>query len=519
MWSYGCVVKEKNMVEKKTETSVSTSLTGVFELVTTIEQRFPVDSIKLSDGTKIWNLIRVLLCFYPWKRDAGTKTKKSSLKTFVYMVKDGVLPFNLPSNKIDICGFSDTESRKLREGMFYDVYIDPLYEVLGDEFWVFEWPTAEGKRRAPKKKIYSKNYVPMHIPVFSKTFFDIGVYHILKRKKVSKESEDVLQDAIVFFCNHTGINEDELSNHIYDAVTIFFYMKQFFVRFLRKISPKAVLMRCGYGRFHMAMAQACKELGIPSIELQHGNITKYHIGYVKASLSENKDCIPEYLLTCGDVFSDIVRKGNLFHSDKVISIGFPYMDEVKESTLEVNHQAKNFISKFSTTILVTSQWTVADEIKNFIVDVSKELEKTGRSIGIIFKPHPRDEKDYSDMETYQNIFLADKYGDLYELLQVIDIHSTVYSTSAIESLAFGKPNMFLDIGINIQDLFDIIDEKSSFLLKSPKQFIERLDYVVSHYGSVSKAAYKASEKFYKGQAKKNFEKFLSSINIRTGDKR
>jgi len=503
------------MVEEKTETSVSTSLTGVFELVTIIEQRFPVDSIKLADRTKLWNLLRVLLCFYPWKQD--TKTKKSSLKTLAYMIKDGLSPLNLSPKKIDICGFSDTESRKWRNGKFYNVYIDPFYDVLGDKFWVFEWPTAKGKRRHPKKQIYSKNYVPMRIPVFSKTLFDLGLSQVSKKKKVSIESEDVLKEVISFFCIHTDINEDELSKYIYDAVNIFFYMKRFFVKFLRKISPKAVLIRCGYGRFHMALSQACKELGIPSIELQHGNITRYHVGYVRCNHSDNTDCVPEYLLTYGDIYTDIVRKGYLFQPEKVVSIGFPYLEEVKEMPPRVNEEVKKFVSKFSRVILVTSQWTFREEIKNFIVDVSKTLVNTRKTYGIIFKPHPRDERDYSDMQKYENIFLADKYGDIYEFFQVTDIHSTVYSTSAIESLAFGKPNLFLNIGISIQDMFDIIDDESSFLLKSPNQFIETLDHVVSQYKSVSKAANITSEKIYKPQAKKNFEKFLRSINIKTED--
>ncbi len=512
----GCIIKEKNMVKKETETNFSTSLTSIFDLTTKIEQEFSVDSIQLRDGTKLWNLVRVLLCFYPWKQD--TNEKKSSLKTLAHMTKDGVFPLNLFTKKIEICGFSDTESRKLRNGKFYDIYIDPLYDVAGNGFWVFEWPTSEGKRRNSRRSIYSKNYVPMHIPVFSKTFFGIGLSQMSKKRRFSIESEDVLKDVISFFCKHTAVKEDELSKHIYDAITIFFYMKRFFVKFLRKISPKAVLIRCGYGSFHMALSQACKELGIPSIELQHGNITKYHVGYVKGSSSDNKDCIPEYLLTYGDIFSDIIRKGNLFEPDNVISIGFPYMEEVKKSNSPVDEEVKNFVSKFSNTLLVTSQWTVADEIKNFVISISKRLEDKNQSIGIIFKPHPRDTNDYSDMKTYQNIFLADKYGDIYELFQVIDIHSTVYSTSAIESLAFGKPNMFLDVGMNIQDMFEIVDNKSSFLLNSPKQFIERLENIVSQYDALSKIAYKASEKFYKPDAKKNFEKFLNSIDIGIGDK-
>ena len=62
------------------QTKTGTSLPRIFELIKKIEQTVPVDSIKLTDGTKIWNLVRVLLYFYPQKHHKNTK-KETPLKT------------------------------------------------------------------------------------------------------------------------------------------------------------------------------------------------------------------------------------------------------------------------------------------------------------------------------------------------------------------------------------------------------------------------------------------------------
>jgi len=40
-----------------------------------------------------------------------------------------------------------------------------------------------------------------------------------------------------------------------------------------------------------------------------------------------------------------------------------------------------------------------------------------------------------------------------------------------------------------------------------------MEYIVSHYESLSKKAIKKSEIFFKPNAKKNIERFLKSINI------
>jgi len=101
-------------------------------------------------------------------------------------------------------------------------------------------------------------------------------------------------------------------------------------------------------------------------------------------------------------------------------------------------------------------------------------------------------------------------------LKVIDIHSTAYSTSGLEALAFGKPNIFIDTGkTSIKEIIDVVDNQTSFIVASPQQFIERINYIISNYKSISKDTIKASEMFFKPNAKENIEKFLKIIGINT----
>lgn len=479
----------------------------IFETIKKIEEIYPVDDIRLHDGTKLWNLIRILLYFYPQKNGDGGK--KINPKTIFNFVKENLSPIKIPHD-IEICGFSGTESRKYRNGKFYDIYMDPLYDIIGNKFCVFEWPTPAGYRRDYKQKIYSKKYVEMHIPMFSKTFFGIGM-NKLGIRNFSIKSRNILQNSVEFFSKKLEVNRHDLIREINDAIAVFFNLKKFFIHLLQKISPKAVLMRCGYGRFHMALSQACKELGIPSIELQHGIITKYHAGYVKSTESENRDCVPEYLLTYGKIFENIVKEGTLFEPKKVISVGFPYIEEIKSSPPVLSGKLEKFVTDFNATIFITSQWIVAEKVKKFAIDVAAKLKK---DIGIIFKPHPRDWREYKEMKKYSNIFLSSKYDDTYEIFKIINIHSTVYSTSGLEALVFGKPNIFIDVGeTTVQDIIEIVDEKASFLVSSSKQFIEKLEHILADYNRISKNALEASKKFFKPNAKKNIENFFDSIGI------
>jgi len=487
----------------------------LFNLISNIEQQFPVDSLESEDGTKIWNLLRILIYFYLQKKTEGTKKKKNFfLKKMVYILWESIKPLRLPRKQVEFCGFSGTESRKLLGNFFYDIYMDPLYDILGGDYYVFEWTTPLGYRKNYTKNIYSKNYVPIHIPLVSKPSLRLVLYKLIKKSFCCLKSDNCLGEIIAFVCRRTAISEKEFSKYIYDSLEIFFIMKDFFYHILKKMCPKAIFLRCGYGRFHMALAQACRELNIPCIELQHGIITKNHVGYVKKTYSKNRDCLPEYILTYGNFFTDIIKKGTLFKLDRIITVGFPYLNEVINSKKRLNKKFQSYISNFSINLFITSQWTVKNKIKKFVIDLSNEIDNSGKNICIVFKPHPRDTEDYSSLASYNNIFVVDKFEDPYEIFKVVHIHSTAYSTCGIEALSFGVPNIFINIEEFSKEMFHLIDNKSSFIVASAKEYLDKLDSIISNYSVIKNNAIKKSIEYFKPGALNNIETFLNKILIK-----
>ena len=474
------------------------------ELIGAIEKNFSVDSIQLSDGTHIWNLLRIFIYLNLEKQNASSK--KTSFKSPFFILKEGFLPLKIPIKKNNICGFSSTESRKEYKGQFYDIYLDPLYEILGDELTVFEWPDVSGYRRKYACKVYSKNYVPMHIPIYTKTFWNIAFYKFLKLREAPINSNETLIEIIDFISKTYSIDKNNLKKKMYEFITIFYHIKNFLKKIIKNIHPKAVLIRCGYGRFPMALSQACRELKIPSIEIQHGLITASHPAYTKSLKSENKDCIPEYLLTHGDVFTEMIKKGNLFDKNKIFTVGHFYLDKIKKDIQESDIEKKTPISSFKYNLLFTSQWILAEEIKEFIIRVSEQLKKSKIDIGIIFKPHPYDKTDYSDMNTHENIILANKYEDTFKLFKIVDAHSTIYSISGLEAMAFGKPNIFVDI-CNLMEKID-----TRFIADTPRKFIDTIQDVISDSKS-SRQALELADMFYKSEPDKNFKNFFTKLGI------
>ena len=479
-----------------------------YQLIEDIEQKFKTDSLCLSDGTRIWNLLRVFLYSNFQKLGEQTikkKLSKTSIKSVFSLFKESFVPLRLPKN-ITVCGFSSGESRKLYNDTYYDIYLDPLYEILGDKLAVFEWPETSGYRRKYDHPVFSRHHVPMHIPLWSKTFWNLLFNRLTGRKNITLESEDVLQDIIEYISTTASVDKDKLTNDIYDFITVFTHIKHFLYNILKKIKPKAVIIRCGYGRFPMALSQACRELGIPPIELQHGLIDAYLPAYRRATPTQNKDCIPEYLLAHGEIYANMVRNGNLFDKDKVISTGYPYLQQSLQER-KIKPALKKSFSPFLHNILFTSQWIVAPETQDFVIKVADQFEQTHMNIGIFFKPHPYDKNDYADLRKYKHIILIDKYEDTFKLFSIADIHSTVYSTSGLEAMAFGTPNIFVDI-YNMTN-----NNITPYIVNSPTRFVESVHTIFAHYQDAVVETKAVAGLFFTPAPEKHFKRFFTDLKV------
>jgi hypothetical protein len=477
-----------------------------YQLIETIEQKYKTDTIRLSDGTRLWNLLRIFLYSYFQKQQQSTQKKlsKRSIGPVLSVFKESFLPLKLPSH-IKVCGFSSGESRKLYNNTYYDIYLDPLYEILGDTFAVFEWPETTGQRRKYDHPVFSKNHVLMHIPLWKKTFWELFANTLTGKKNFTLESEDIFKQIIVYISTTASIDKDQMTKDINDFITVFVAIKHYLCTILRKIKPHAVLIRCGYGRFPMALSQACREQRIPAIELQHGLITTYLPAYRRTTPTTNKDCTPEYLLTHGDIYTRIVRNGNLFDKEKVFSIGYPYLEKKLDEKKD-NRTFKKLYSRYAQNVLFTSQWNIALETQQFILSVADLLEQQDLDIGILFKPHPYDRIDYSAIQKSNRIILIDKYEDTFTLFPFADIHATVYSTSGLEAMAFSVPNIFVDI-------HKLTNFNSTYIVSSPDQFVASIHTILSDYTTATKETKAIADLFFAPSSKKNLTKFFNTLHL------
>jgi UDP-N-acetylglucosamine:LPS N-acetylglucosamine transferase len=467
---------------------MKTTYERIFKKIEDIERSHSVDCVALDDGTKIWNLIRVLLFFYQVKSNFYKYEREHKFKKVLFLLKESIRVDKTPKN-IQICGFSDADAQKRRENDYYDVFMDSLYDSF-DNFIVFDWPSTKAERYP-----IGKHHIPLKIPL-----------SVLKEKilmsKTNIQNKELLDEMVKSFAEEFNIDGKKLNKYVLESVAIFSIVKRKMIKKLKKVNPSIVFIRAAYGRFQMGVVQACKELGITTIELQHGLIINHSIGYIKTTESNNRDCVPDMIFTWGDFFSEIISKGFLFEKNSIKSVGFPYLENMVNIDYTKDEDIDNFSKGFKNIILVTGQ--EIGDIDNFI----REVAKVDKKNGFVYKPHPRDTKSYVFVE--ENILLIDRKKDIYSLLASVDIHMTICSTTMLEALAFGVPNILVaSEELDIKEL-GIVDNKTSYFIKNHNEFVQTMKDI-KKLKDIKTESKKEFERYFKKDALKHIIKEIEDV--------
>ena len=82
----------------------------------------------------------------------------------------------------------------------------------------------------------------------------------------------------------------------------------YFKRVLARVRPKLVFVTCWYATESMACILACNELGIPSIDIQHG-IQEFHVAYARWNRVPNGgyELLPTYFWCWSEAEASVIR--------------------------------------------------------------------------------------------------------------------------------------------------------------------------------------------------------------------
>lgn len=492
-----------------------------------LEEKYELNHKEIQDCYP-WQLIRMYLYYeITRKTNVFESAQQSSLSlfdkinSFLPFLKNSILSNPLSGKEnVDVLIF-DHPRKVIFEDEYQDIYSYFLKDTLnkyGKSFETIESPYLNQHFR--NKSNIKENNVKFNDRILLGSFIhktrNRGKLPFTEAEKqlintVKEEIETAFEIEIDLF----RIMEDHILNFQYD------YKK--YIELLQRKNPKVVFLVVAYE--NKALVAACKKMNIEIIELQHGTISPYHLGY---SYPENTrkfdgeikeiEYFPDKILSFGDYWKNACPFP--IDSENIISMGFPYFEENSKTYMKIaedkNSEEENNQKTEDKQILFISQGVIGKYLSELAYETASNINENtnnnnAQKYNFIYKLHPGEygtwKENYNyltkSVNEFNNFTVIDKSEPpLYELFAKSHYQIGAFSTAIYEGLAFNCKTFIIDVP-GVEYLDDLIDRD---IVKKVKSSEELINYINNENISIQEYD---KDYFFKNFDETIFKKILS----------
>lgn len=384
--------------------------------------------------------------------------------------------------KCDVLALSTSSARRqvTADGRAYDVFYDFLSDLPGLRYTVMEFP--DHMRHSPTPYSSSIVYGDLislagNLGRLTASFrrFGVDVHDFAQQvNRLLREHDQELDPTLVH-----GLVRREAA---YVEMT-----RPLVRRLLDAVRPRIVLTESGASPAHMVIQHEAKRRGIPVLELQHGLITKNHIGYFfrlndPALLGQSP--FPDKICVYGEHFKKVLDDNPYLSSQDIVVIGDPYLWREYQTRRSQNQLVGE------NGILITSQPGLGSFWSRFAADLSGRL---GRPVTL--KPHPAEydsvDEVFREALCSHGVTVVRDNRSVYDLFAQASYHLSVFSTSHFEALAFGLNDIVIAKD-NLEQQVSVLMENGVPLAHT----VQEAASVIAHYPRVDAARRYVSETMF-----------------------
>jgi len=408
------------------------------EKIWKIEQEHDVN-LYIAHGVHIWPIARMVL----WKifnrfnqngltpldlNPSGDRLRKI-VKFFAgpiwYIFQDYRIS-KCCKNKADVLFLSPEQYyTETIDGKRYSRIIDPFFELVRERF-------------STLKLSYSTPGVEKKYPSINLRFPSNFVSPDTQTRKIIKELSLLLSKLV-------GVRSDYLLSLIEQAFVEVYFFREKFIPILNQISPKMLIQTCYYAPHNMGALWAASELGIPSVDVQHGKQGQFQgmFSYWGKIPNGGYAVLPTEFWNWGEKSAEHIMRWQPDRSThKAVAVGFPWLEKTKcllgTKTKPLGWPAGKKV------VLITMQERIDSNgpIPEFLVQIIKELD----GFFWLLRPHfnaPETEKYAKQISAnfsseVVNVNDAMSFS-VYQILEWSDYHLTSYSSVCYEAGFYNVP--------------------------------------------------------------------------------
>lgn len=415
-------------------------------------------------GIRYWEYIRPIVSHsvisVVSKTSEMFSKNESSIKKYIpnfKIMKD----YFLRKRTCDILIVSQPRRIKTKNGLYrnnytdyYEDYLKKYYKIL-----TIEEPSYSSfgvSSVAHNFPLYTNN---VYFTDFHEIFFLIKkkfyrIFNFKKYSMITKEYEDIRKIVNGWY----DTDEIEFKEYYLNSIIRIDLDRKYVKKLIKKINPKIVMLHFMPSVFKLMLVEECNKKGIPTIEIQHGTITKvdplvnktYNVNKLKADnkyiFSFGKNQVIDYALS-------IKNKSN------IKTVGFPFFEET----------LKHYKQKSKKYILVISQSTIGDYMASF----TSKLADILKNYSIVFKYHPNELTKNYECLNKSNIIQVKTEKSIYDIQSESFLQIGSYSTSLYEGFALKIPTLILKNAFGSIETIDIFKgiKKGIYYIDKPEDVL------------------------------------------------
>ena len=431
---------------------------------------------KKIKGVKFWHYIRFSLYMdiarqkYHSKEQAHTDLKNKKLIKIMWP-KFKQFPYFLYRNPLWRLHQKDilvlNHQRRVKNGNYYDcIYTDEILENIKRSYYVFEGPYLEKHFKPIRtKNIKYFDYIYFITLIKRKIFKFINPNFWTLCSKDINELYLLLNNINKIF--NVNIDFDKVIKETENIILNYKLSKNYYEKILNKVKPKIIVEVSSYSFSRFLFNEIATKRGIPTIELQHGIMGKYHIAYnffKKMELST----FPDYIFLFGKRWKKDTRFP--LKEGKLIVTGFPYFEN---RVNELRYFNKNSNKE---NILFVSSEGIGRKLSKLAIELEKIIDP--KKYNIIYKLHPNEYEKWKDIYPWlknRHIDVIDNNNyDIYYYFNNSNYLVGVASTTIFEGLGFNLKIFIVKIGVSYKITEELSKKKYAKLVTSAEEIAYNL---------------------------------------------
>lgn len=461
------------------------------DLLNEVEARVPVDTWRVA-GLHVWPLVRESLWWHlndlygPARVRGGRLARRlrqlgplaGGWSRFVTAsVSDRAHQASLRAHA-DVVAFGDNVSRVWLDGAWYDRLCEPLleaFEELGktslelEPYHLYRTPRHRSSRWV--QPALDRDWIRSRLrPGSSLPAAELEGYDEMGRVLSSRNIDTSP------FSSATLRRQALLVRLVADRLG----------RVLERVGPRIGLV-VDYGSASMAFNQACRERGIPSLEIQHGQEGDLHWAYARWTRLPpgGYGLLPSTYWTWSPSEAGVINRWATAGSGHgAIVGGNPWLEQWRHDTSPVVRGYDEMVARLlseaggDVNVLVTLQSTMTGPAQ--VGPLMAAVEASPPSWRWWVRRHPV--MDEEERRRVARLFgpLAGRAEveqsselPLPALLRHVDVHVTINSSAVLEAQAFGVPSVVLD-----PDAHELYPEQAASgwiaLARGPSEILDRI---------------------------------------------